>query len=75
MNWIRGVHVNYRELACIDEKLPRLPRKSPDHRTVAEIYTDDDDVLYPINLVESDGSRVLIHYVGLILTNGGRKKT
>ena len=59
----RGVRVNYRELACIDERLPRLPHKSP-RSPHGSRGTDVDDALYPINIVEIDGSRVLIHYVG-----------
>ena len=61
----RGVRVNYRELACADEKLPRLPHKTP-QSTQASRDTDvsDDGAFYPVRLVERDGTRVLIHYVG-----------
>ena len=57
------VCINYRELACVDEKHPRLPRKPPQSPHGSR-YTDDDGVLYPIKLMERDGTRVLIHYVG-----------
>ena len=55
----RGVRVNYRELVCVDEKLPRLPRK------IASSDSDaSDGPLYPISQVKRDGTRVLVHYVG-----------
>ena len=59
----RGVRVNYRELACVDEKLPRLPRKSSQS---AQGSSDNDDggALYPISVVDRDDTRVLVHYVG-----------
>ena len=60
MERTRGVRINYRELACIDEKLPHLSSKS--HGRGRD--TDDDGALYPINVVERDGTHVLIHYVG-----------
>ena len=65
MDRTRGVRVNYRELACIDEKLPRLPRKS-NQSPHDSGDTGGDGALYPINLVERAGTRVLIHYVGYV---------
>ena len=58
----RGVRVNYRELACADETLPRLPRKTL--RSTQASRDTNGGTYYPVNLVERNGTRVLIHYVG-----------
>lgn len=55
----RGVRVNYRKLAGVDEK---LPRKSPQLSQGRDTY--DGGALYPISLVNRGGTHVLIHYVG-----------
>ena len=70
----RGVRVNCTELACVDEKLPRLPRKSS--QSAQGSSDNDGSALYPISVVDSDDSRVLVLYVGYdSLMNGGRKET
>ena len=61
---IRGIHVNYRELACVDEKLPRLPRKIASRDSTNSDSDANDGPLYPISQVKRDGTRVLVQYVG-----------
>ena len=60
----RGIRVNYRELACVDEKLPRLPRKIASRDSTNSDSDANDGPLYPISQVKRDGTRVLVHYVG-----------
>ena len=60
----RGIHVNYRELACVDEKLPRLPRKIISRDSTNSDSDANHGPLYPISHVKRDGTRVLVHYVG-----------
>lgn len=63
----RGIRVNYRELACVDEKLPRLPRKIASRDSTNS--TSDSDAnngpLYPISQVKRDGTRVLVDLINM----------
>ena len=55
----RRVRIDYRELAGVNEILPRLPRKTKSQSM--NRGSDGDDAFY---LVDRNGTRVLVHYVG-----------
>ena len=59
----RGVRIDYRELAGVNEVLPRLPRKTTS-KPSKNRGSDGDDAFYPVSIVDRNGTSVLVHYVG-----------
>ena len=50
--------VSTTELACVDEKLPRLPRKIACRDSIDRDNDASDGLLNPISQVKRDGTRV-----------------